>query len=616
MSLHLALRAVAFMLLLALAAVPSVARGDFFSILSRRVPEAIRPEAGGARSLDDLLTAARQAASGRRGVYVLAPQSGQLRLVGTDIGGQVINVETTAANLSGVVASYTVVDLLIPEESLDDLRHLLPSIPENTRPQLLRRDGSAIPIEAASEGVSGGLLARVGERVYLDLRSAPNLDVFAALARTRITRADVEVVSLFDPREIDTVRLLDQRVGDIHKALAPDAAPGWIANLRGSPDRLLLVVGHVENGSFVMRGVGGEVLAQVELEKIVAAARDAGSGVVLLGCDTAGAMRSGFLSPVNVTAVADGLAVLRSGGTLGELLEALAKASPEGLVVTQALLDDVTAMLLARARNDKRAASHQLMLNGVRFALTPRGAWAVPLLNALKWVGMFWFFGFVSGIFFLPSGWKSWNDTFPGTGNSYAHPITRAARRTLRFMLFFAMFPFLVLINMAHLLVVIGTSTLPLTLFVVEVAEGRFVMEISLLAIINLAAMIGGAALVRKGSWLSTLRLGWRDVLAFAGYGVGLPTIVVALLYTALSVSGLLIIDILALLVVLLAIWFMMGFLVWIRRHLGIRPYDLPWAAVLFAILIIRTPQASLVSADGRRILTTSFRRHWHDDRS
>jgi hypothetical protein len=558
--------------------------------------------AGGraARSADELLAAAVRAQMelpGTAGVSVLMADGQTLKLVIHTPNETLTKGVRTAGEVTDTLTQVGISVIYIPEEFLARVQSLLASMQDVKELRLLRKDSTIIKLEKSQ---AGRLLARLNEsNLFVDLHSIQALDTFAAIAGTRVSRSQVDVYSLFDPREIDVVRYLDRGAGDAHHALKPQEVPALATSIASrSADKLTLVVGHIEATSLVMRGTRGEVLARFPIDELESSMARVGRNVLILGCESGCVASGGYLSAVNVKALAEALSVVRFGGTHGELLTALAKASPDGLVVTSSFLDDARLFVAARAKAEETAQHNQAVFNRVRMAAAVPSASTNPLattlygfLLVLQIVGLIWLVGFLNCVFQLKVHWRSWNDRSAGVGNGYAGPFKRRVMEMRNLGVFLLVFPYMVAAEVAYQMVLLGTLAGPIVMLVLAFGHPQESTALWL----ALAGLVGYALLVL--SWRRRLRarplaiavhadpslpmLGtWRDYLALYAWTIGLPLIlavgVTALIAARPPLFGLLV----ALQAVPLAA---VAFVLLVRtcRQAGIGPYELPIAAAV-----------------------------------
>jgi hypothetical protein len=578
------------------AAEPALSNVSVFTKLAGKVDDVGRGGARAARGIDDVAANALRASTNKPGMSnasVLVADGNDVKLVVKTESTTVITPVKSASEVSHTLTQTGISAILVPEEMLSKVRHLLPSLPEAYSIRLVRKDSTIVPVKQLP---SGRLLAQLGDdKLFMEFHSLHDLDTFQDVARLRLARTQLEVVSLFDPREIDVVRLLDRTAGDSHRAVKPTEVPTLATELAaGSSDKLTVLVGHIEETALVMRGTQGEMLARVSIAEFEHAMAQAGKNVLVLGCESACAASSGYLSPVNVTDVAQALSVVRFGGTYGELLSGLAKASPDGLVVTASFLNDARFFVEARATMAQTARSNQIAFNRVRVAAAVPNAWMKPVAatfqgawEVLQILGIIWLVGLINSVFLVKNTWRAWQDRSTREGNSYAGPIRRRLVRIISVGAFLLWFPYMVAAELAYLLVMILVATLTIVLGVSQWPSAT--PWIVLAAVIGYAlALFAWGRLLHSRPWVEAayglepfmpLFSGWRDYVSLYFWAVGLPLLIATIIielaaHKSPSAEWMVALEAIPLSIV--------SFVLLLRacRQSGIGPYDLPIAAV------------------------------------
>ncbi|MBI2736959.1 MAG: hypothetical protein HYX38_10490 [Rhodospirillales bacterium] len=589
----------AFALAACLVAVaPQTAQANVLTKLLGGIDDVGRAGArGAARTAEEAALAAARAARmrGAPGASVLMAEGETLKLVVRTETETITKTVRSASDVTNALAQSGITAIYVPEEFLSQVRPLLMSMPDAKNVRLLRKDSTAVRIEHSQ---TGRLLAQVDDgNLFVELHSVRDLDTYSAVAHTRVARSQVDVYSLFDPREIDVVRYLDRGAGDAHRAVKPGDA-STLANdiARRSSDKLVVIVGHIEETSLVMRGTQGEALARLSISELESSVAGVGKNVLVLGCESACVASSGYLSPVNVKAVAEALSVVRFGGTHGELLAALAKASPDGLVVTASFLNDARLFVAARAKAEKGALANQAIFNRVRVAAAVPGAWMKPVsatllgfLSVLEILGIIWLFGLFNCVFQLKTTWRAWNDQSTEAGDSYASPLRQGLIRTRKLAVFLLVFPYLAAAEVSYLLSVAGIAAGSIVILALGAGDATgtgfalstvasyalvlFAWRKALQARPLLATVVGPQPLV-------PLLKGWRDYLTLYAATIGLPLILAASVIQSVTLESnwpqwAMMLEAIPISIV--------AFVLLLRacRQSGIGPYELPIAAAV-----------------------------------
>ena len=177
------------------------------------------------------------------GASVLIADGLVLRLV---IRTETETVTTAVESAEDVTAALTLAGLstlYVAEEHLPQLRSLLRHLDDGREgrapaaPRCDSRPARAVAARPAASASQRGPL-------FVELRSTADIDRFRELARLRVPRSQIDVYSLFDPREINIMhRSTAARVTSTETVIPADAAR-LPANLgAGASDRVAVVVG-------------------------------------------------------------------------------------------------------------------------------------------------------------------------------------------------------------------------------------------------------------------------------------------------------------------------------------------------------------------------------------
>jgi hypothetical protein len=246
--------------------------------------------------------------------------------------------------------------------------------------------------------------------VLVPLKSPISPEAAQALSEP-LRREQIRVVPMFANDDVDALQKVmtaaGDRVEDV-QVLIDGVRAGSLERLRG---RIVIVVGHVEDGAFVARGAGGQKQHSVDIDTLERLAVASDTNVLSAGCASfcAGA-RAGFADAVSDSDMADAVRVAFQAQTNADLLEAFAGKRP--LIVSQEALDQF-------------ADSRRLHLAEMAKGAGPvrKGALAVRLLSvasrrsalweALETLGRLWVTGLLAVALMFRSSRAGFLHVFP-----------------------------------------------------------------------------------------------------------------------------------------------------------------------------------------------------------
>ncbi len=301
------------------------------------------------------------------------------------------------------------------------------------------RDGSArraYPIE-----LDGTMRLLVEELpgTFVDIGSRQVGDVRWALEQPML-RERMRVVSLFHS-EYDAPYLsrLDDAVGELH--LPAGAGESLLETVAGAPGQQLFVVGHVEDGAFVVKDAGGNVTGPVALADLEAAARRSDSMLFFLGCNTAQVSRTtGFTRPVVATEVAGMLSAAIEQETLGGVLSTLSGA--ERILAQPSLVDPTRMTITLEQGRRKDARARSLTLVSVQLPSAARGrVLAREPLPTTAWLIMWYILGWALLLFGVHETLRRWRGSRRPAPRLGDRPLANLTTRFVRGVGFAAMMP-------------------------------------------------------------------------------------------------------------------------------------------------------------------------------
>lgn len=170
--------------------------------------------------------------------------------------------------------------------------------------------------------------------VPLDTRIGPE---FAQLLGEPLHREKLRVVSMFASSDVDSIQKLAQAAGDAMEdtqRLLKDVRGGTLEAFRG---KTLILVGHIEDGAFVLNEASGAAI-RIDIETLEQVAKAWDVQLISAGCHSfcAGA-KAGFTDFVTDTEMADAVRRSFDAHTMLDLFQAFGQQRP--LIVTQEAID-------------------------------------------------------------------------------------------------------------------------------------------------------------------------------------------------------------------------------------------------------------------------------------
>lgn len=289
--------------------------------------------------------------------------------------------------------------------------------------QVFLSSGYLVPVRQV-DGPDGPSLALELEKNFLhEAQSASDVAQLEAMLRVAFSASDVRVISLFDASDHRIRANLDRAAGEMHldlSGLSSDAVQAQLGQLKR---RIVIVVGHVENGSFVVRAADGHIVARVPVAELEQIADKAGSSLILLGCDTVRVARdsSGLIRPIRDTAVSDALAAGLRAADYGGFLSALGTdAAP--FLVRPPTAGRHNSIMAAIRLQDARELDQFVGANVISISIggrapevvAERQSRIIPFVPV--WAQRLYALGALAALFLVRSLWREWLAIFPILG--------------------------------------------------------------------------------------------------------------------------------------------------------------------------------------------------------
>lgn len=223
---------------------------------------------------------------------------------------------------------------VVSRESVENLGDRLDALLRNG--PVFIADPVAGPLRLVAETADGTrhLFKELRPGIITPLDSQLTEDVLAALNHTA-RREDIAVVAVFADSDVGSMRRLAAAAGD--RLLDPHTDLLRSEALRELRGKTVVVVGHVEGGSFVARRANGSISHTVAIDELERVAQESSVTLISAGCSSfLCGSKAGFAGPVTDIAMADGVRKALASDDVGAMLGAFGHGRP--LVVSNETL--------------------------------------------------------------------------------------------------------------------------------------------------------------------------------------------------------------------------------------------------------------------------------------
>lgn len=335
-------------------------------------------------------------------------------------------------------------DLLL---DTDDLAKIdLDNLMGNVRSLALQRGEKMHRIKQFRVGETPVIGFEESPGLFLDI-GAKGLDDIRWIVDRPFFRHDIQVISLFDPLDVDMRHSLGAALGELHKGFS-GSLDELLAMISGRSDKTVVIVGHVENGAFVMRDPLGRETGRFVIADIERASREADGTVLFLGCEAAIARAvTGFTGCVRGDRVAASLAQAVGQDTMGGFLGAIARDSGEMLIRPDFSVAERARFEALQVRPSGGAATSPLFssVGGGTLSSARAADLSWRLIPALPWYWPVLYLGGAVLLMLEPrKSWARWKDRWWDAPDRAIAPVGHLIGVIGRALSFFVLGPALI----------------------------------------------------------------------------------------------------------------------------------------------------------------------------
>jgi hypothetical protein len=262
----------------------------------------------------------------------------------------------------------------------------------------------------------------------LDVKSSTEIDNAIWFMGKPVNKDYLRVISLFDPDDLELTNLFSKAAKNVNITLSQILSNSMAFTLSHLKDKIVFIVGHIEDKAFVVQRADGSVVAKFPISILDQEAEKYNVTLILLGCEaTSVSKASGFVKPVRDVVVAQRIEKALKAENYGQMLSAL--VTPETpIIVRSAVADQVRLIIEISIGQDIRAVGRIFTLTNMRIttisAVAEAGLfpWLISLFNL-----------YILSIFTSKETWRLFKQKWPAPRTnlpvfqSYLYQILRIA---------------------------------------------------------------------------------------------------------------------------------------------------------------------------------------------
>jgi hypothetical protein len=295
---------------------------------------------------------------------------------------------------------------------------------------------------------------RRGLAVRLQDASIP--DPIRELFNARLKKNEIKMLAMFSNGDPDSLaRLLEvgrDRVARINEKIrAPEQF-----SLAGFEDGVAILVGHVEDGSFVLNPttLEGHPLS-ISFAKIEAEAARTNTTVIYVGCESfTDITGTGYLQKIRDTEILPALKKALDADTYLDLLSSLGTVNNPFILDPKHLKGEAGRLTIETQRLHKNDAFVVGGATTVLIGLASQIRAPIKRTNVSSLMRDLYWLGAGLSIFAFRKSWQSYAKVFPSLPNNILSPVKFTLGKSVKFILFIIMLPVSVLTLTLMLLIV------------------------------------------------------------------------------------------------------------------------------------------------------------------
>jgi hypothetical protein len=296
---------------------------------------------------------------------------------------------------------------------------------------------------------------RRGLAVRLQDASIP--DPIKELFSVRLRKNEIKMLAMFSNGDPDSLARLLQVGRDRVARISENISAPEQFSLAGFEDGVAILVGHVENGAFVLNPttLEGHALS-ISFAKIEEEAARTNTTVVYVGCESFNDITgTGYLEKIRDTEILPALKKALDADTYLDLLSSLGTVKNPFILDPKHLKGEAGRVTIENQRLHENEALVDGGATTVRIGLASRRGTPIEPIDVTSFITYLYWLGACLSIFAFRRSWKSYAQVFPSLPNPVLYPVKFALGNSFKFILFIILLPVSVL-TVAMMLLIVG----------------------------------------------------------------------------------------------------------------------------------------------------------------
>lgn len=251
--------------------------------------------------------------------------------------GEKLDIKLLADNAGGTWNEYFEQEVIINQKVFS--KYSVENIEKILNAKVLTPEGEVYPVKEFETGEAGQKIvgAEIYPNCYINVKK--KFGNFVHFLKTKKIEPDEVIVSSL-VTNTETNNALKEQLPDNHSIFSCKNESEFRQEISKHKHKTIFLVGHIENGKFVNKNPNGEIVFEVEVERLLEISKDLDVNILPFGCYSGQYSPSGMTSEINSLKTVDILSnslktVFRKNNNMGELLNEIGTNSESKLLIDE-----------------------------------------------------------------------------------------------------------------------------------------------------------------------------------------------------------------------------------------------------------------------------------------
>jgi len=149
---------------------------------------------------------------------------------------------------------------------------------------IVREDGTLLKTKLIKDELSLKRIIEIRPNFNIELNLINNIDEIFWLLKQPLNPSDFKVISLFDKSDLSTINTITKNIGELHLPFEKIINNGLNKSFKKLKNKTVFILGHIENGNYVVRGADSSIVQKIPLSQIENISNVYNISLISLGC--------------------------------------------------------------------------------------------------------------------------------------------------------------------------------------------------------------------------------------------------------------------------------------------------------------------------------------------